>query len=136
MSDIFEKASRKALRIKTKFGVIGVEELWALKLVDLNVCAVALSKQVKAAKEESFLEEVGKVDAATALSFEVVQHIITVKLREEKARKSIAAARIRKQHLLRVLADKKDAVLAEMSIDELNKELSEVGDLGEDDGQG
>ena len=122
---MFEKASRLKIRFQSTIGTLSVEDLWDLPLETLNVLAKGLRKQVEDS-EESFISPV-KPDAKIQLRFDIVKHIIDVKLAERDAAKVAQVNRERKAKILGILASKQDAVLGEMSQEDLLKELEALG---------
>ena len=50
---MFEKASRMKLRFNTQRGVLSVEDLWDLPLIQLDNIAIALNKKLQESKTES-----------------------------------------------------------------------------------
>lgn len=57
------------------------------------------------------------------LKFNIVKHIIDVKVAELEARKDAAEKRAKKQKLMELISKKQDAELEGKSVDELMKEL-------------
>lgn len=53
---MFEKASRMKLRFNTQRGVLSVEDLWDLPLIQLDNIATALNKKLQESKTESFIK--------------------------------------------------------------------------------
>ena len=132
--DIFEQASRRKLRFETALGQLNTEDLWSLPLsareivtrpggsrVNLNAIAIALHERIQASAV-SFVEAAPKVATDLQLSFDVVKHVIDVRIAERDAMKEAITKIERKQKLLSVLARKQDAALEEMSEAEI-KEL-------------
>jgi hypothetical protein len=129
MSELFEKASRLKLRFSTDKGSLTVEDLWDLQLtstkgaLNLDDLARALHKQVKETADElSFVKPVESAgNEVLALKFEIVKHVITVKVGERDA---AAAARVKaeqKQRALAIVAKRQDAALDNASDEELQK---------------
>ena len=50
---MFEKASRMKLRFNTQRGVLSVEDLWDLPLIQLDNIAIALNKKLQESKTEA-----------------------------------------------------------------------------------
>lgn len=110
-TNIFEKGTRLGLRFaSTKGGEFTIEQLWKLPLksvgsdVSLNTIAVALDNKIRAT-ERSFVDEGEKddTDVILHLSFDVVMHIINVKIEEKKAR-------IKEAELAAELEEKKEVL--------------------------
>lgn len=125
---MFEKASRMKLRYQTNRGVISVEDLWDLSLESLDAIAISLNKKLKESQTESFIKTKTKDTTELELKFNIVKHIIDVKLSEAEARKSAAEKRAKKQKLMDLIAKKQDAELEGKSVDELMKELAALED--------
>lgn len=125
---MFEKASRMKLRYQTNRGVISVEDLWDLSLESLDTIAISLNKKLKESQTESFIKTKTKDTTELELKFNIVKHIIDVKLSEAEARKNAAEKRAKKQKLMDLIAKKQDAELEGKSVDELMKELDALED--------
>lgn len=117
------RASKSKLRVSTQLGVVCVEDLWDMQLANLNNTAVKLSKMIKEAGEEDFLDESVKVDPVLQLSFDVVFEILTIKKDEKTARALATVKRETKQKLLGILADKEDESLKGKSAKQIQKML-------------
>lgn len=123
---IFEKATRKKLRFATSKGLITTEDLWDLSLESLDNVAKRLNKEVKESAEESFIKKRSVASTNLQLSFDVVKHIIDVKLKE-KEEKLLAVEKAQRKQLLTDLIQKKElSSLEEKTLDELKKELESI----------
>ena len=128
---MFEKASRMKLRFNTPVGMISVEDLWDLPLIskaghtNLDDLARDLSKRV-AETEESFVEKPAPKDVKTNLGFEIVKHIIGIRLEERDKAKAALAKKVKKAKILEILASKEDNAMQDMSEDDLKKMLEEL----------
>ena len=122
---MFEKASKLALRYKTGVGSITTEDLWNLSLLSLDSLAKDLNKEIKAASEESFVSVKTKANEIVELKFEIVKHVIKIKLEEAEAKKLLADKRANKQKIMELISRKKDEELSGKSLEELEKLLSE-----------
>ena len=123
---MFEKASRLKLRFDTSMGQLDVEDLWDLPLTSTNRAnlddiARGLSKQVKEAETESFVVKPAKANEATLIKFDIVKHIIEVRLAENEAAATARANKERKQQILAIIASKQNEQLAASSIEDLQK---------------
>lgn len=83
---MFEKASRVKLRYSTNRGVLSVEDLWDLSLEQLDPIAINLNKRLKESQTESFIKTRTKDATELELKFNIVKHIIDVKLQEQEER--------------------------------------------------
>ena len=129
---MFEKASRMKLRFNTPVGMIAVEDLWDLPLTskaasatNLDDLARDLSKRV-AETEESFVEKPAPKDIKTNLSFDIIKHIIKIRLEERDAAKAALQKKAKKAKILEILASKEDNAMQDMSEDDLKKMLEEL----------
>ena len=122
--NIFEEASRKKLRFSVPKGTINTEDLWDLSLESLDEIAKMLNRQLKAMDEESFITTRTKENSIVNHRFEIVVHIIKVKM-EEVEKKKLAKERAEKRAQLKELIEKKmRSAQEEKSIEELEKELA------------
>lgn len=114
---MFEKASRMKLRFNTQRGVLSVEDLWDLPLIQLDNIAIALNKKLQESKTESFIKTRTKDTTELELKFNIAKHIIDVKLQEQEDRL------LESEKILDLMAKKQDAELEGKSLEELAKEL-------------
>lgn len=130
---IFEQASRLQLRYNTPKGLLTTEDLWNLPLssttgkANLDSIAIELDEYLSHQPKRSFVNQ-SKADVATAelqLKFDIVRHIIEVKMAENSARLAAAANQAQKQKIADLIAQKKDESLSNLSIEELEKLLKE-----------
>lgn len=94
---MFEKASRIKLRYSTNRGVLSVEDLWDLSLEQLDPIAINLSKRLKESQTESFIKTRTKDTTELKLKFNIVKHIIDVKLQEQEERTVAAEKKAKRQ---------------------------------------
>lgn len=121
---MFEKASRMKLRFDTAVGAITVEDLWDLPLTSnrttsLDDVARSLHQQIKDETEVSFVTTASTASAKLQLGFDIVKHIIDVRLAEREAETLRAQNREKKQKLLSLIAEKEDEGLKQSSVEEL-----------------
>jgi uncharacterized protein YabN with tetrapyrrole methylase and pyrophosphatase domain len=124
----FEKATRLRLRFETSRGNLNVEDLWRLPLVELDKLAIALNKQLKESREESFIKAKSKDNKLLELRFDIVKHIIETLLSEDEEKKKAADKRAKREQLLELIAKKKNQELEEKSLEELEAELTKLED--------
>lgn len=120
--NIFEFATREKIRFRHSNGLISVEDLWDLTLPQLDTIAKALRKLLRD-NEESFISDKPKDDNGTSVAFEIVKHIIGVRLAEKEAMKRRKEAAEKRAQILDIIADKQSAAMKEKSVEELMKEL-------------
>lgn len=120
---MFEKASRMKLRFNTQRGVLSVEDLWDLPLIQLDNIAIALNKKLQESKTESFIKTRTKDTTELELKFNIAKHIIDVKLQEQEDRLLESEKKAKRQKILDLMAKKQDAELEGKSLEELAKEL-------------
>lgn len=121
---MFEQAVRLKLRFETLKGLLTTEDLWDLPLTsvrgaNLNDIAKALNRELKDAADEDFVNRAVKADAVPKLKFEVVKHIINVRLAENDTARLASERREKKARLLELIAQKQDESLAARSVEEL-----------------
>ena len=123
---MFEKASRLKLRFTTSKGDVTVEDLWDMKLTsrngfDLDSVAKSLNTAVKESGEESFVLKRNTKNAILDLKFEIVKHIIKVKMDEAEVAEKSAENKSKKETILTIIANKQNEALEGKSVDELTK---------------
>jgi hypothetical protein len=122
--NIFERAARLGLRFATTRGLLTTEDLWGMPLAssdgfDLDTVARGLHRRLKDTEDVSFVAKASNVSATDELAFEIVKHVIEVKLAEQDAVKTRAANREKKRKLLALIAEKQDESLKASSVEEL-----------------
>ena len=122
---MFEKATRMKLRWPFH-GVVNAEDLWDLRLEDLDRIYQVLVRAEKAKAEESLLDAKSDEDERLTLQIDIVKHVVTVRLAERDAAAAKVEADARKQKLLAVLEQKQDAALLEMSEEELQAAIDSL----------
>jgi len=133
--DIFEKASRKNLLIVTGVGMVHVNDLWDMPLLNndptricLNDVAKTLSKHIQDAMEENFVTlagaETSQEDDDVVLALDIVKHIIAVKIKERDDRINAVARKEKEQKIMEAIVNKESSQLAEASIEELRSMLA------------
>lgn len=130
-SNIFEQASREKLRFETPRGHVSVEDLWDLPLSstspnkpNLDDVARGIHKQLKESEEVSFVQPVTAKDGSAMLGFEVVKHIIAVKMAERDAARLASDKAAQKQKIMGLIAQKQDEQLSSKSLEELTAMVS------------
>lgn len=129
--NIFELATRAALRFESPKGPLSVEDLWKLPLstgaANLDQIAQDLDKKLKANTEtKSFVKPAANKDDDTQLKFDIVLHIINVKVADRDAAAKAKGRAEKRQQLLALLEQKENEKLSEASADEIRKMLAEM----------
>ena len=132
MDNLFLQATREKFRFESTKGDLSVEQLWDLPLTsrtgfDLDTVAKAVNADLKASNEESFVN-VNNNPAVSRLQakLEVVKAIIEVKLAQAEATKKRAEKAAERQRLMEVLHSKKDQELQGLSVEEIERRLSQL----------
>lgn len=124
--NMFEKASRMAVRFDSNKGLLTTEDLWKLPLSALDAVAKTVNRDVKASEEESFVKPKAANNELAEFKLEVVKHIISVRLDEHEESQRAKANAERKQHLVNLLAQKDAEKDAAMDRDQILAELSKL----------
>lgn len=122
----FELASRCKTRFVCNKGRLSVEDLWDLRLDDLDNIFKALNRQAKAAQEESLLGPKTRESSELDLQITIVKHIVMVKLMEIAEKESLTRKKAQRDQILKVLADKQNESLASKTIEQLTEMLDKL----------
>lgn len=123
--NLFEIATRNRYRFNYK-GVMTVEDLWSLRVEDLDAIFKALNRQKKTADEDSLLAAKSAEDQDLANKIDIVRYIVSVKLAEAADRVSAAEKKAQRDKIMEIVAKKKDKALEDMGIEDLMKKLEEL----------
>lgn len=123
--NLFEIATRNRYRFNYK-GVMTVEDLWSLRVEDLDAIFKMLNRQKKTADEDSLLATKSAEDQDLANKIDIVRYIVSVKLAEAAERVSAAEKKTQRDKIMEIVAKKKDKALEDMGIDDLMKKLKEL----------
>ena len=127
--NIFEQATRRAIRFESAKGDLSVEQLWDLPLqsrnqFDLDTVAKAVNRQLNAVTEESFVSvRENPAKETLSLKLELVKHIISVKLQEAEEARNRANKASEKEKLLRLLDEKQNEALRALTPEEIQERL-------------
>ncbi len=123
---LFEIATRKKYRWETEKGILSVEDLWDLKLEQLDKIAVSIYKQLKEAQEISFIKEVSSETEETQNKFNIIKYIIDTKIEEQRKAQDERIRREKKRRIMEIIKRKEEEELLSKSKDELNRLLEEL----------
>ena len=130
--NIFEQATRQALRFSSNRGELSTEQLWDLPLTsrqgfDLDSVAKEVNQRLKSVTEESFVVKTTNPEKdSLELKLEVLKHIIAAKQSEADARRNAAERAAERQKLYDILAEKQDSALKDLSVEDIQKRLAEL----------
>lgn len=126
---MFEKATRLKLRFNTPLGILSTEDLWDLPLEQvpgsLDNLAKNLNKTIKEEDEESFVTKKTVTDTILHLKFEIVKHVINVKLEERDERKKALETKAKREKIMALIEEKQDDELKGKDLEELRALLKE-----------
>ena len=127
--NLFKLAARRKTRFNSTKGLITAEQLYDLKLTDLDAIARGINTDLKSVTEDSFIQTTpdprrGQLQDALDLVIEV---IADKQADAADSKKRIERAALR-DTLKSALARKQDEALSETSIADLQKQLAALGD--------
>ena len=123
---IFEYAAKHKLRFPYR-GSITTEDLYDLSPADLDRIYKTLAREAKKNEEESLLADKKDEDVDLNVKIDIIKHFVTEKLAAIERAKKAAATKMQAEKIRAIIAEKQDAALKEMSPEELNKMLEELG---------
>lgn len=127
MSNLFETATREKYRFVSTKGALTTEQLWDLKLEDLDGVARTINNELKSMSEESFISTRSNPSKKHSENkLDLVKHVIGVKQAEDAVRASEAERRRQKARLAEALANKQDQKLANMTEEQIRAELDKL----------
>lgn len=124
IENMFESAARNKVRFPYK-GLISVEDLYDLSVENLDSIYKTLNNELKKSSEESLLTT-SSIDKNLVLQIEIVKHIVTTKLEEQKAKLLLKERKEKKQKIMAIMETKQNMDLQNKSIEELSKMLDEL----------
>lgn len=129
ITNIFEQASRKRIRFNTGVGLLSVEDIWQLPLThaksaNLDSLAMQLQDECAAKSKTSFVHKAETRDEDAQLRFDIVIHIINVKLAEREEAEKAQERRDQRQRIMALIERKENEQFDQKSLDELRAELN------------
>lgn len=123
--NLFEIATRRKYRFATNKGSLSVEDLWDLSSTQLDAIYRAMTKELREQGGESLMQ---KDNDNTVLTdkIEIIKHIFLVKQEEAAARRAAEENRNKRQRIMEILEQKRDASLQNMSEEDLQKMLNDL----------
>lgn len=126
--NIFKEATRNKLRFESDRGLLTTEQLYDLKLTDLDKIARGVSKKIKShEEEESFIERTVHAETySLTLMLDILKDVISDKLDYEQSVKERNEKANKRKILLDALASKENEEITKMSKDEILAELESL----------
>ena len=129
--NMFEQATRKRIRFNTGIGILSVEDVWQLPLTNakgtnLDSLAVQLQEELAAKSKTSFVNKAETKDEEAQLRFDIVVHIINVKLAERDEAAKITERREQRQRIMALIEQRENEAFNQKSLDELRAELDKL----------
>lgn len=131
--NIFEQATKTKLRFTSLGGAMSVEDVWDLPLtsrhnLSLDNLAKSVNRKIKDSEEESFVVKKSSASQVLKLQFDIVKHIIEVKLAEKEAKETAVKRKQEREQLLEALAKKEYQDIEGKSVEEIQARLAELSD--------
>lgn len=123
--NLFEIATRRKYRFATNKGSLSVEDLWDLSSTQLDATYRAMTKELREQGGESLMQK-DNDNTVLADKIEIIKHIFLVKQEEIAARKAAEENRNKRQRIMEILEQKRDASLQNMSEEDLQKMLNDL----------
>jgi len=122
---MYKQGLQLGLRFTTSVGLLTIEQLFQLKQNQLENAIRNQKKLLKASDDDElgFLDVSSKVDPVEQLKFDILKDVYITKKAEAEAIRESKAKKENNQKILELIAQKKEGVLQEKSIEELEKML-------------
>lgn len=124
--DIFKYAVKNKLRFNYK-GVCTVEDLYDIPLTSLDMMYGELKKQQKNFGEDSLLNKKSSEEKEVGIKIEIIENIVADRLADIDKAKKAQQTRERNRRIAQIIADKEDAALNDMSLEDLRAMLASDG---------
>lgn len=124
--DIFKYAIKNKLRFNYK-GVCTVEDLYDIPLSGLDKMYGELKKQQKGFGEDSLLNKKSSEEKEVGIKIEIIENIVADRLADIDKAKKAQQTRERNRRIAQIIADKEDAALNDMSLEDLKAMLASDG---------
>ncbi len=124
--DIFKYAIKNKMRFNYK-GVCTVEDLYDIPLTSLDKMYGELKKQQKGFGEDSLLNKKSSEEKEVGIKIEIIENIVADRLADIDKAKKAQQTRERNRRIAQIIADKEDAALNDMSLEDLKAMLASDG---------
>jgi N-acetylmuramic acid 6-phosphate (MurNAc-6-P) etherase len=122
---LFEVATRSKMRFPYK-GLVSVEDLWDLKVEQLDSIFKTLNGELKQVTEESLLQVKTPADKELETKIEIIKYIVEVKQEEAKARLQAKELKEKKEKIMEAIATQEEKEFLNKSPEELRAMLAEI----------
>jgi len=122
---MYKQATKLALRYPTNKGMLTLEQLWDLNLLDLSKSIVALKKVLKKDDDDelSFLENTKKVDVENQLRFDIMKDVYISKEKDKKDELKSLEDKKHNERIYELIRNQREKQLEQLTVDELEKLL-------------
>lgn len=121
--DIFKYAVKKKLRFNYK-GLCTIEDLYDIPLSDLDSMYGALKRRQKNFGSDSLLNKKSSEEKEVAIKIEIIENIVADRFADIDKAKKAQQIREKNRRIAEIIADKEDAALHEMSLEDLKAMLT------------
>ena len=125
--DVFKYAVKNKLRFNYK-GLCTIEDLYDIPLNDLDNMYGALKRQQKNFGSDSLLNKKSSEEKEVAIKIEIIENIVRDRLADQAKATKAQQTRERNKRIAEIIADKEDAALHDMSLDDLKAMLTSNGE--------
>lgn len=122
--NIYAKALKRKIRFEYK-GLLSVEDLFDLTFEELDTLYKQLSEKLKTLSGDSLLTEENPDIEKIKLQLELVKDVFEIKDRDRKMLEAKLAQSEKRQQILSVINEKKNAALHDKTIEELEGMLDD-----------
>lgn len=128
MSDLFKKALQAHLRFNLGNGEVNTEDLLSYHEDKLDVLYSSLYETLQSSQKVSLLSTKSNANKTIELKMAIIKEIVEDKLAVKLAKETKAIKAEKARVLREKIAAKKDIALDELSIDEMEAQLAELGE--------
>lgn len=121
--DIFKYAVKKKLRFNYK-GLCSVEDLYDIPLSDLDKMYGALKREQKNLGVDSLLNKKTSAEKEVAIKIEIIEAVVKDRLVDREKATKAEQTKARNRRIAEIIADKEDAALHNMRVEDLKAMLT------------
>lgn len=117
----YKQASLAKLRFNTPRGVLATEQLWDLVITELDTLTVTLEAELESSGKKSYLVKASEKSKVAKLRFDIALDILNTRVELAQAATDVEETKQHNQKIDALIAEKKDASLRSLSVEELEK---------------